>query len=198
MKNWCLDANQDMVQFHALESKMEDYQKGMPLLQKWSQLTAILAEKPSEISNPIIELIKADKIEIEDIIPCLKANFADDLLRNAFLNNPVLANFIGEIHERKINRFIDLDRNVISLNRRRIANIISGHRPQINSAASRNSELGILLSEFNRKRGHMPIRKLLSNAGGLIQRIKPCFMMSPLSVAQFIDPKIRRICASMW
>ena len=34
----------------------------------------------------------------------------------------------------------------------------------------------------------MPIRKLLSNAGGLIQRIKPCFMMSPLSIAQFIDP----------
>ena len=34
----------------------------------------------------------------------------------------------------------------------------------------------------------MPIRKLLSNAGGLIQKIKPCFMMSPLSIAQFIDP----------
>ena len=106
------------VQFHAMESKMEDYQKGMPLLQKWSQLTAILFEKPSEIADPVIELIKADKIEIEDIIPCLKANFADDLLRNAFLNNQVLSNFIGEIHERKIGRFIDLDRDVISLNRR--------------------------------------------------------------------------------
>ena len=177
------------VHFSAMESKIENFQDGMPLLQKWSQLTAILAEKPNEISNPVIDLIKADKIEIEDIIPCLTANFADDLLRNAFLNNPVLSNFIGEIHERKIDRFIDLDRDVISLNRRRIANKISSHRPQINSAASRNSELGILLSEFNRKRGHMPIRKLLSNAGGLIQKIKPCFMMSPLSVAQFIDPK---------
>ena len=167
---------------------MEDYQKGMPLLQKWSQLTAILFEKPSEIADPVIELIKADKIEIEDIIPCLKANFADDLLRNAFLNNQVLSNFIGEIHERKIGRFIDLDRDVISLNRQRISSRIARNRPQINSAASRNSELGILLSEFNRKRGHMPIRKLLSNAGGLIQKIKPCFMMSPLSIAQFIDP----------
>lgn len=178
-----------LVPFYELESKMEKYQKGMPLLQKWSQLTAILAEKPTGIANPIIELIKADKIEIEDIIPCLKANFADDLLRNAFLNNIVLANFIGEIHEHKINRFIDIDRNVISLNRQRIANKIFQNRPQLNSAASRNSELGILLSEFNRKRGHMPIRKLLSNTGVLIQRIKPCFMMSPLSVAQFIDPK---------
>ncbi len=177
------------VRFHDMETKIEDFQMGMPLLQKWSQLTAILAEKPSDISYPIIELIKADKIEIEDIIPCLTANFADDLLRNAFLNNPVLSNFIGEIHERKIDRFIDLDREVIDLNRRRIANHISSYRPHINSAASRNSELGILLSEFNRKRGHMPIRKLLSNAGGLIQKIKPCFMMSPLSVAQFIDPK---------
>lgn len=176
------------VHFHSLEDKIEDYQKGMPLLQKWSQLTSILSEKQSEIADPVIELIKADKIEIEDIIPCLKANFADDLLRNAFINNPVLSNFIGEIHERKINRFIDLDRDVITLNRRRIANKISDKRPHINSAASRNSELGILLSEFNRKRGHMPIRKLLSNAGGLIQKIKPCFMMSPLSVAQFIDP----------
>ena len=90
------------VRFSAMESKIENFQDGMPLLQKWSQLTAILDEKPNEISNPVIELIKADKIVIEDIIPCLTANFADDLLRNAFLNNPVLSNFIGEIHERKI------------------------------------------------------------------------------------------------
>ncbi len=180
--------NLKFVHFRDMESKMDDYQNGMPLLQKWSQFTSILAEKPSELADPIIELIEADKIEIYDAIPCLMSNFSDDLLRNAFLSNPVLSNFIGEIHERKIGRFIDLDRNIIALNRGRIASNISGHRPQINSVASRNSELGILLSEFNRKRGHMPIRKLLSNAGGLIQKIKPCFMMSPLSVAQFIDP----------
>jgi superfamily I DNA and/or RNA helicase/very-short-patch-repair endonuclease len=177
------------VKFHEMESKMDNFQKGMPLLQKWSQLIAILSEAPSEIALPVIELIKADKIDLDDIIPCLKANFADDLLRNAFLENYILSNFIGEIHERKINRFIDLDRDVITLNRRRIANRIAYNRPHINSAVSRNSELGILLSEFNRKRGHMPIRKLLSNAGSLVKKIKPCFMMSPLSVAQFIDPK---------
>ena len=29
----------------------------------------------------------------------------------------------------------------------------------------------------------------MRHAGGLIQKIKPCFMMSPLSVAQFLDPR---------
>lgn len=182
-------AKMRFVRFHELESRIENFQKGMPLLQKWSQLTAILNETPSQIAQPIVELIKADNINIDDIIPCLKANFADDLLRNAFLENHILSSFIGEIHERKIGRFIDLDRQIISLNRKRISNRIAYNRPHINTAVSRNSELGILLSEFNRKRGHMPIRKLLSNAGNLVKKIKPCFMMSPLSVAQFIDPK---------
>jgi len=182
-------AKMRFVRFHELESRIENFQKGMPLLQKWSQLTAILNETPSPIAQPIVELIKADNINIDDIIPCLKANFADDLLRNAFLENHILSSFIGEIHERKIGRFIDLDRKIISLNRKRISNRIAYNRPHINTTVSRNSELGILLSEFNRKRGHMPIRKLLSNAGNLVKKIKPCFMMSPLSVAQFIDPK---------
>ena len=56
-------------------------------------------------------------------------------------------------------------------------------------SSSHNSELGILQSEFNRKRRRMPIRKLLSSSGGLIQTIKPCFLMSPLSIAQFINPQ---------
>ncbi|MBN1917710.1 MAG: DUF3320 domain-containing protein [Verrucomicrobia bacterium] len=38
----------------------------------------------------------------------------------------------------------------------------------------------------------MPIRKLMALAGGLIQRIKPCFMLSPLSIAQFLDPRVTK------
>lgn len=34
----------------------------------------------------------------------------------------------------------------------------------------------------------MPLRKLFSTAGDVIQAIKPCFMMSPISVAQYLAP----------
>ena len=81
-----------------------------------------------------------------------------------------------------------LDKQLLKINRERIQQKISEKRPDMYSS-SRNSELGILQSEFNRKRRHMPIRKLLNVAGGFIQTIKPCFLMSPLSIAQFIDPK---------
>lgn len=48
--------------------------------------------------------------------------------------------------------------------------------------------MGALRGEFGKQRNHMPIRKLLDVAGDAVQRIKPVFMMSPLSVAQFLKP----------
>lgn len=46
----------------------------------------------------------------------------------------------------------------------------------------------MLRGEMKRKRGHMPIRKLVNLTGSAVQSIKPVFMMSPLSVAQFLEP----------
>ncbi len=49
-------------------------------------------------------------------------------------------------------------------------------------------DMAIIRGEVERKKGHMPIRRLLDRAGATIQRIKPVFLMSPLSVAQFLPP----------
>jgi hypothetical protein len=49
-------------------------------------------------------------------------------------------------------------------------------------------EMGIIRGEIARKRGHKPIRWVMSNAGRMVQRIKPVMLMSPISVAQFLPP----------
>ena len=46
----------------------------------------------------------------------------------------------------------------------------------------------MIRGEIGRKRAHMPLRKLMKAAGGTIQKIKPVFLMSPVSVAQFLPP----------
>src|SRR5262245_35079283 len=48
--------------------------------------------------------------------------------------------------------------------------------------------MGIIRAEIEKKRRHRAIRKLISDAGSAIQRLKPVFLMSPLSVAQFLPP----------
>jgi superfamily I DNA and/or RNA helicase len=180
------------VSFSDLSSQFNTWEAEVPKLQRWAQFVALRDACLKTVGNPLVEIIEGDQIEPEDIILCFEGNFADALLRLAFAERSALGTFIGDLHEKKVERFIRLDRELISLNQKRLAHKLYQERPQISSGASLGSEAGILLGEFGRRRGHKPIRKLMALAGGLIQKIKPCFMMSPLSIAQYLDPKTVR------
>ncbi|MCK0169579.1 DUF3320 domain-containing protein [Aliiroseovarius sp. S1123] len=64
--------------------------------------------------------------------------------------------------------------------------VLSRHYAQMPKGSM--GEMATIRGEIARKRGHKPIRWLMKNAGGMVQRIKPVFLMSPLSVAQFLPP----------
>lgn len=100
---------------------------------------------------------------------------------------PVIRGFNAAGHNRLIERFRELDAAFIRHSRHTVAARLvertPGHAPQ----ASPQSELGILRRELQKRRAHLPTRRLIESAPNLISRIKPCFLMSPLSVAQYLD-----------
>ena len=179
----------ETVAFSNLLSRIDLWKRERPKLQRWAQFIVRRKDCLNTIAASIVSEIDSDSLESEDIIPCFEGNFSDSLLRYAFMERPQLLNFIGELHENTIQDFVDIDNQLIIKNRHRLAYKLFKNRPCLLAGASRSSEAGIIQGEFNRKRRHMPIRKLMISAGGLIQKIKPCFMMSPLSIAQFLDPQ---------
>ena len=174
--------------FDDFRSHLELWEKGRVQLQQWGQFSARNEMCRETIAHSLLEHIES--LMPEDLVPCFEGNLAEALLHEVYVNRPALGNFVSSLHEKKIANFCQLDNTSIVLNQHRLATKLHQRRPHLLGGASRESETGILQGQFNRKRGHMPIRKLLSAAGGLIQRIKPCFMMSPLSVAQFCDPRM--------
>ena len=66
------------------------------------------------------------------------------------------------------------------------AEILSRHFAQMPRGA--DGQMKIIRGEIGRKRGHKPIRRLIADAGEMMQRIKPVMLMSPISVAQFLPP----------
>jgi very-short-patch-repair endonuclease len=103
---------------------------------------------------------------------------------------PNLAHFTGESHQRLIDRFRDLDRKQFIIARREVANRVAQRRPTLTGEAQRTptSEIAILTREFKKQRRIKPLRKLFIEAQSVIQAIKPCFMMSPLTVSQYLVP----------
>ncbi len=106
------------------------------------------------------------------------------LLDAAFVEHPELSGFEGATHGSLVETFRELDKLTLSHNR---AKVISKHRDRLPRDSHVNG-LSILKHEMAKKKKHLSIRELMKRAGDAIQRIKPVFMMSPMSIAQFLPP----------
>ncbi|AKB20125.1 DUF4011 domain-containing protein [Methanosarcina sp. WWM596] len=182
----------EAVKLNQLKSRVNRWKDETSSLVFWSQYLGYRQACLETLASPMMEDLEAGKIEPENLVPTFEGNYAESMLHRAFRERPELSAFIRELHESKISKFTELDKKVLLENRKRIVSSAYEEAPKLTSGASRASEVGILLNEFNRKRGHMPIRTLMKKAGSLVQKIKPCFLMSPLSIAQYLDPRNTR------
>ncbi|WP_297979757.1 DUF3320 domain-containing protein [uncultured Methanobrevibacter sp.] len=175
------------VPFDKWELQLNNWKGQLSSLHLWSQYSNTKKSILDTDASIFIKTVEKRNIKKDDVKPLVLGNFADSLLNIVFNENPVLAGFIGELHENRIEEFKDLDRKIINLNRKRIFNKLNSEIPKIFGGAA-DEEAKVLAGEFTRKSGHLPVRTLLEKAGGAIKKIKPVFMMSPLSIAQYLDP----------
>lgn len=141
-------------------------------------------------AKQLIEYINDDKIKSELVTSLFHYNFANIALTDIFSTETILDEFNYNLHEERLSKFKELDRNVIEDNKYRVREVLGRNRPNMAIAAGAGSSLGILKKEMSKKRKIKPIRKILTEASDVISSIKPCFMMSPLSIAQYLDPAI--------
>ena len=102
----------------------------------------------------------------------------------------MLRSFDSHSREALIARFRELDRQQLILNRARIQALMSERGPRNTWVNADSAEAAILRREGAKKRRLKPLRQLLAEIPRLITDVKPCLMMSPLSVATLIDPHV--------
>jgi very-short-patch-repair endonuclease len=108
---------------------------------------------------------------------------AEALWRRARSDDPVIDEIDGTQRTECVEDFRTLDRKRIELSRSEVLSRYLMQRPAGNAG-----EMGVVRAEIGKKRRHLPIRRLLERAATAVQKIKPVFLMSPLSVAQFLPP----------
>lgn len=97
--------------------------------------------------------------------------------------------FHGLMFEEKIQRFRSLCKEFESLTRKEIFAKLASNLPDIQQEAAKNSEIGILQRNLkNRCRG-ISLRRFFDLIPNLLPRLCPCMLMSPISVAQYLDIK---------
>lgn len=139
------------------------------------------------LENVSDALMKGD-ISADEITSSFLAGFTYSAANSAISAEPVLSQFRGAAYEDCIKKFTELDEQFADLTKRELVAKLSANVPTVSANAADSSEIGILLKTIKNKGRMMPIRKLFDNIPNLLPRMCPCMLMSPISVAQYIDP----------
>ena len=104
-------------------------------------------------------------------------------------SNSALSKFRSSAYSNTIDRFKQLDSELIEVAGLEIREKLYRTRPEATWVQADSAETTILRKELNKQRRIKPLRRLFSEIPNLILNLKPCLMMSPLTVSQLLDPE---------
>lgn len=139
-----------------------------------------------------VELLESKDIKAEELADAYSYSVYSTLVKGIFKKSPRLGRFTGTRHDQVRDDFKVLDKEIISLRGRAVA--AYSHKnanPPYGQNGSRvddKTEMVLLNYLMPQQRPRMPVRKILQRAGESIQELKPCFMMGPQAVAQYLTP----------
>lgn len=102
-----------------------------------------------------------------------------------------LRTFVQAGFEDQISDFRRLDDLCMQVCRDELVSLLSSRVPTGGSPAEQE-ELALLAHQMQLQRRQLPIRTLLSRIGTILPLLKPCLLMSPISVAQYLEPTLSR------
>jgi very-short-patch-repair endonuclease len=174
-----------------LDEKLSACLTALPTAGRWADYCRAIRQAKKLGLEEIIDLIERGALVHDQAMTAYEYALYTSLAKTIIREHPLLRDFTRVSHEKVRSKFAELDRRILQLNRDLIAFKASNKKPPDGLSSGpvrRYTEMGLIYREINKKKRHVPIRQLVARAGRACQALKPCFMMGPLSVAQYLAP----------
>lgn len=171
------------VSLDELEVRLRHWTLEIERLEDWNGLHAAAAQLSHHSLDPIRDGLATGGFPPSEALDQFEFACAEAVWGDLCEKNPELDNVDGDERTELVERFGKIDSALKALAAQEIS--LSHYRSLPRGGAG---QMGILKGEIGKKRRHMALRKLMDSAGEAISKIKPVFLMSPLSVAQYLRP----------
>jgi very-short-patch-repair endonuclease len=160
-----------------------------PQLEEWVKFARWNRDMVKAGFKGVVEELLSGSITPEETADLVSLRIHRELFDRIASTDRSIGEFVISAHEEIRDRFCQLDQWEIRAAAKSIREYQLGRsdRPRKTFTAAASSELGMLQREIAKKRKHLPLRRLFAEIAGVIQRLKPCIMMSPLSVSTLLD-----------
>lgn len=139
-----------------------------------------------------VDKLESGAVAAEGIANAYGYRFFGSIAHAIFSSHQELSRFAGVSHERTRSEYADLDREIVRLRggecARNAANLSSPPVGQQSAIVGEKTEMSLVNHMVAHPRARVTLRRMLSQAGRAVQALKPCFMMGPQAVAQYLEP----------
>jgi very-short-patch-repair endonuclease len=186
----CDDLDDTIIEI--LKERIDHALANPDALQPYLDFLRIEGKAKSSALDPLLRHLEGTALPYAQLGEAYDFVFFRSCAESVLSTDPKLRSHSGVTHEQLRKRYQQLDRRVMDLRRLEIARkLMDVPIPQGNNRgrASEITELALVRRQIGLQRRHVALRDLFRRAGHAAQALKPCFMMSPMSVAQFLDPE---------
>ena len=161
-----------------------------PRIQEWIDVNDVLEKANSNRLTQFVDAAVEDRVNPSSWQNAYLRRLYTLLADSIAQSTPVLSRFKSNTHDELIQKFRDLDTQIIEASSMEIRSKLLSLQPQDTWVKADSAETTILKKELNKKRRIKPLRRLFQEIPNLILTLRPCLMMSPLTVSQLLDPDI--------
>lgn len=159
-------------------------------LRAWCQWRKVRDVAIAQGLQGLVSTLEAGTVSLANSAAHFEFSYRNWWVKKTFDSDAALRNFASPDHERKIREFRETDARFQELTKSYIVAQLSARVPSATApSVGADSEMGRLRRELQKQRRHIPVRQLVQGLPTLLPRLKPCLLMSPLSVAQYLDAR---------
>ncbi|GAC1445477.1 MAG: hypothetical protein NVSMB52_06670 [Chloroflexota bacterium] len=166
------------------QQTLASWNEAVHTLQDLVDFTQVATVCRTEDLGAVVDVAEEWPRAVSHLSTAFRYTWFVSLLERAYKERPALAQFNRESHEQSVENFRTLDTRITQYNSAQLAFSHWEKLPRHDGGG----QLAVLKREFEKKARHMPVRQLMLKAGKPIQALKPVFMMSPLSIANYLPP----------
>jgi hypothetical protein len=192
LETWAGHAPSHSAFVDGLQERLARARSGLPGLLDWVHYIHASRFAVERGLKDFVALLEQESVDRKDIASLFGYRFFGTIAEALFQKHRLLGRFSALSHETICTEFRKLDAEIIRLRGRDVAAIAARlAAPPTGTSGARvadKSERSLLEYLIPQTRPRMPIRQMLKAAGRAIQEYKPCFMMGPQAVAQYLEP----------
>ena len=166
----------------SLSETLAAMKKSASSLRDWTRYQATCGKLWNLPEGAIVRAFEAGSVSVGGMVDALAREYTQKWVSHEYQAEPVLAQFDGDVQTKLVESFRHDDANSGKIIAKKAHAELAEKIPR-----GGDGEMAVLHRELTKQRRHMPIRKLFREIPTVRRRLKPCLLMSPLSVAQYLS-----------